>query len=251
MLKAKSTGLSINMPLLGVNIDHIATIRQIRSAVEPEPVYAAYICESNGADSIVAHLREDQRHINDRDVFLLKRAVKTRFNLEMSANPGIVEIACRLKPDQATLVPERRLEITTEGGLDVVKYGSKIRRVVDKLKSTGIEVSLFIDPVKRQIDAAKKAGVNVIELHTGAFAENYNSRKRNFFLKEIIKATDFAMNEGLIVNAGHGLDYHNVQEIARIRGITELNIGYAIVCRAALAGLAVAVRQMKELIVCH
>ncbi|MFH0827549.1 MAG: pyridoxine 5'-phosphate synthase [Candidatus Omnitrophota bacterium] len=236
------------MPELGVNIDHIASIRQIRKSTSPQLVLAASICEKAGADSIVAHLREDRRHINDADVFALRKNVKTRLNLEMSIAEDILDIVCRIKPDQATIVPEKRKEITTEGGLDVVLNSSKLKNAVKKLEANGIPVSFFIDPEKKQIEASVKLGIKRIELHTGRYAEAKNEAGRIKFLKQIKNAAAFGKKKGMRVFAGHGLDYLNVKEIAKIQEIEELNIGYSIVCRAALVGLSQAVREMKELI---
>lgn len=236
------------MPELGVNIDHIASIRQIRKSIAPQPVLAASICEKAGADSIVAHLREDRRHINDADVFALRKTVKTRFNLEMSIAEDIVAIACRIKPNQATIVPEKRKEITTEGGLDVVLNSNKLKNAVKKLEANGIPVSFFVDPEKKQIEASAMLGIKRIELHTGRYAEARNKAGRIKFLQEIKSAAAFGKKKGMKVFAGHGLDYLNVQEIAKISEIEELNIGYSIVCRAVLVGLFQAVREMKVLI---
>lgn len=235
------------MVRLGVNIDHIATLREVRHGIEPEPVFAALICQAAGADGIVAHLREDRRHIKERDLFILREVIKTKLNMEMSVSEEIVKIACQVKPDQATLVPEKREELTTEGGLDVCSHLKRIIMVREKLERNGIAVSLFIDPDKRQIAAVKKTGVRMVELHTGRYA-NSQGRQQDAHLKEIKAATSFARAAGLEVFAGHGLDYHNVTGIARIKGIEELNIGYSIVCRAALVGLDRAVKEMKELI---
>lgn len=236
------------MPELGVNIDHIASIRQIRKNKDPQPVSAAKICERAGADSIVVHLREDRRHINDRDVLALKQAIKTRLNLEMSIASDIVDFACRVKPDQATLVPEKRKEITTEGGLDVTSNFKKLKLVCKKLENNLIPVSLFIDPDKDQIEASWRLGVKRIELHTGRFAGAKNPGQKAKFLKQIKVAAELGRKKGLRVFAGHGLDYQNVREIARIKNIEELNIGYSIVCRATLVGLEQAVREMKVLL---
>ncbi len=233
---------------LGVNIDHIATLRQVRGGIEPQPVFAALLCEAAGADSIVVHLREDRRHINDRDLYLIKKAAKTKLNLEMSVASDIVDIACRVKPEQATIVPERRQEITTEGGLDVVSNFKRIKEVKERLEKSGIAVSLFIDPEKKQIDATKKMGIKMIELHTGRYADAKLKKEKDIYFKELENAVKYALNKNLIVNAGHGLNYFNVERVAKIKGIEELNIGYSIVCRAVLAGLDEAVRQMKELI---
>lgn len=233
---------------LGVNIDHIASIREIRKGKDPQPLLAALLCEAAGADSIVVHLREDRRHIKDRDLYLLRDAVRTKLNLEMSVASDIVNIACDVYPDQATLVPERRKELTTEGGLDVSGNMKKIAQAVNKLKKQNIEVSLFIDPLKAQIDASLKLAVKMIELHTGRYAEARTSSSKKGRLTELKKATKYAHDKGLIVNAGHGLDYHNVMAVAKINHIEELNIGYSIVCQAAIVGLGRAVREMKELI---
>lgn len=236
------------MPKLGVNIDHIATLRQVRKGIEPEPVFAALICESAGADSIVAHLREDRRHINERDINLLRQVTRTRLNLEMSVAQEIVEIAVKVKPDQATLVPERRQELTTEGGLDAVSNFKKIAKVKDTLERAGIVVSLFIDPDKKQIDASSKLGVDMVELHTGRYADAGNEKGEERFFEQLKQATAYSRKKGLVVNAGHGLNYYNVGRVAKIKGIEELNIGYSIVCRGALIGLERAVREMKALI---
>lgn len=236
------------MPFLGVNIDHIATLRQARRGIEPEPVLAALACERAGADSIVVHLREDRRHINDSDVRALRKTVRTKLNLEMSVSEKIVEIACRVRPDQSTLVPEKRQELTTEGGLDVAANLNKVKNAVKKLKSCGIEVSLFIDPDKKQIKASKEVGVGMIELHTGRYAEAKNKIDQEKYLNEIKNSARFGKSLGLIVNAGHGLDYNNVGRIARLKEIEELNIGYSIICRSVFVGLERAVREMKALI---
>jgi len=236
------------MPKLGVNIDHVATVREIRHGVEPEPVFAALICQKAQADSIVVHLREDRRHINDQDLYILKKVVKIKLNLEMSTAQDIVAIACEAKPDQATLVPEKRQEITTEGGLDVPANFKKIEKVSTRLEKEGIAVSLFIDPDKRQIDASKKLGVKMIELHTGRYADAETGNGQNSYFRELEKAVAYAQDKGLVVNAGHGLNYYNVVRVAQIKGIEELNIGYSIVCRAVIVGLERAVREMKMLI---
>ena len=237
------------MPKLGVNIDHVATLRQVRFGVEPEPVFAALICEASGADGIVVHLREDRRHIQDKDVLILRKTIKTKLNLEMSIAPEIVTIARKIKPDQATLVPERRQELTTEGGLDVAGNINKIRNTVKKLRDSGISVSLFIDPDKKQIEAAKKSGAKMIELHTGRYADAKGPKSEDKYFRELQKAVEFALDSGLVVNAGHGLNYYNVSRIAKIKGIEELNIGYSIICRAVMVGLSQAVKEMKELII--
>lgn len=236
------------MPSLGVNIDHVATLRQARGGNLPDPVYAAFLAEQAGAKSIVAHLREDRRHIQDQDVKLLRRKIKTKFNLEMCIAPEILKIACSIKPCQATLVPERRKELTTEGGLNVTANFKAISKAIKKLKKTGIQVSLFIDPDKKQVLAAKAADAQIIELHTGRYALAKNSRQREEFFNQLKQAVDDAQAQGLIVNAGHGLDYANVKRIAQIKGIVELNIGYSIICKALYVGLFAAVKEMQELI---
>lgn len=233
---------------LGVNIDHVASVREIRCGIEPDPVYAALISLSAGADSIVVHLREDRRHIKERDLFILRQVVKTKLNLEMSVAKDIVEIACRVKPEQATLVPEKRREVTTEGGLDLTANYDRVKQVVAKLSDCGIEVSLFIDPVKKQIDAAKKSGVDSIELHTGRFCDAKTLKTQNKFFEELKNAAKYAKRSGLKVFAGHGLNYYNVKKIVEIKEIEELNIGYSIICRAVLTGLEKAVKEMKALI---
>lgn len=236
------------MPKLGVNIDHIASLRELRHGIEPEPVSAALICEAAGVDSVVVHLREDRRHIKERDVYLLKEVLKSKLNLEMSVAKDIVEIACKVRPDQATLVPEKRQELTTEGGLDVVKNFKKIKKVLSCLEKCGITVSLFIDPVKSQIEASSKAGVKMVELHTGRYADAKNNKTREKYFKELERAVNYGLSKGLIVNAGHGLNYSNTARVAGIKGIEELNIGYSIICRAALIGLDRAVREMRALV---
>jgi len=235
------------MPKLGVNIDHVATLRQARGEWEPDVLYAVKICEKAGADSIVCHLREDRRHINDKDVRQIRKMVKTRMNLEMSINESIVKIACRIKPDQATLVPEKRQELTTEGGLNVVKYFKRIKKAAQQLQQKGIVVNLFIDPVKKQIDASKDSGAAMIELHTGRYARATTQQARLKELKKIKAMTRYAQHIGLIVNAGHGLKYDNTKAIAKIKGIEELNIGHSIIANSVFMGLANAVREMKKL----
>lgn len=236
------------MALLGINIDHIATLRQARREFDPDPVKAALICEKAGADSIVAHLREDRRHIIDSDVLRLKKSLKIRFNLEMSIAKGIVDIACKIKPDQATLVPEKRQEITTEGGLDVVKNFTKIKKASKELTANGIEVSLFIDPIKEQIDKTLEAGVNIIELHTGCYDLAKTKAGTARELKKIKDMTKYARSIGLTVNAGHGLKYHNTKIIAEIPGMHELNIGHSIIAHSAFVGLERAVKEMIDLV---
>ena len=232
---------------LGVNIDHVATLREVRHGIEPEPAFAALTAQTAGADSIVAHLREDRRHIKDRDLYILKEIVKVKLNLEMSIAEEVVTIACKVRPGQATLVPERRQELTTEGGLDVVSNLKKIKQAAERLEKSGIEVSLFIDPEKKQIDAAKKLRIKMIELHTGRYADAKNKKEEDKYFKELETAVKYAKDKGIHVFAGHGLNYYNVSRVAKIDGIEELNIGYSIVCRAVLVGLERAVREMKAL----
>lgn len=234
------------MAKLGVNIDHVATLRQARKGPFPDPVYAASICEKAGCNSIVAHLREDRRHINDNDIRRLRQSVKTRFNLEMSISAEIIDIACLVKPHQATLVPEKRKELTTEGGLDILKQKSKIKKAVKKLTESGIEVSLFIDPDKKHISAVTETGAKIIELHTGKYAAAKTQSQRNKLLQELAKAASFAQSLGLKVSAGHGLDYSNTQAVAQIPEIDELNIGYSIICRGIFIGLETAVKEMLK-----
>jgi pyridoxine 5-phosphate synthase len=233
---------------LGVNVDHVATLRQARRGKEPDPVHAAVLAEKAGCDSIVAHLREDRRHVNDRDIRLLKEVVKTKFNLEMSPADEIVKIALDVKPDEVTIVPERREEITTEGGLDVIKYREKLRKVIPQFHAHKIKVSLFIDPDLKQIEAAKEISADYIEIHTGVYAHAYEKGEYQRELESIVKAVELGLKIGLGVNAGHGLNYKNVVEIARIDGIQTLNIGHSIISRAIFVGMEQAVREMLELI---
>jgi pyridoxine 5-phosphate synthase len=234
--------------LLGVNIDHVATLRQARQGIEPDPVLAAFAAQNAGADSIVIHLREDRRHIQDRDLKVLRQAVKIKLNLEMSVAEEIVGIACTVKPDQATLVPEKRQEVTTEGGLDVAANPAKIKKAVDKLAANGIAVSLFIDPEKRQIDAAVKSGAGMIELHTGRYSGARNKAQEDRFFIQLAGAAKYAAKKGLQVFAGHGLNYQNVRRICTIPEIEELNIGHTIISRAIFVGMEKAVREMKGII---
>lgn len=235
---------------LGVNIDHVATLRQARRTWEPDPVAAASVAERAGADGITVHLREDRRHIQERDVEILRKTITTRMNLEMGMNADIIEIALRLKPDQVTLVPENRQEVTTEGGLDVVKELAKAKDAVRRFHDAGVRVSLFIDPVAAQIAASADSGAEFIEFHTGTFAncwpdESAAARQ----LDALLAGVEAAKKAGLRMNAGHGLTYYNVQDIARIPEIEELNIGHSIISRAVFSGLDAAVREMKRLIV--
>jgi pyridoxine 5-phosphate synthase len=234
------------MTRLGVNIDHVATVRQARRAAEPDPVAAAVLALLGGADGITVHLREDRRHIQDRDVRLLRQVVTSRLNLEMAAADEIVVFACDLKPDEATLVPEKRQELTTEGGLDVVANEAVVARAVQRLKGEGIEVSLFLDPDPRQIEAGRLLGVQAVEIHTGRYADARGADDRARELEALAAAAAFAKEQGLHVHMGHGLNYANVRAVARIPGVEELNIGHSIVARAVLVGLERAVREMKE-----
>jgi pyridoxine 5-phosphate synthase len=231
---------------LGVNIDHVATLRQARRARYPDPMYAALLAEEAGADSITLHLREDRRHIQDRDVTAMREALQTRMNLEMAVTEEMVKIAQRVRPQDVCLVPESRQEVTTEGGLDVLGQSARIKHSVAELAGAGIRVSLFIDPDEGQIEAARSVGAPVIELHTGAYAEAVGGARAREF-ERLRTAAKLAASLGLTVNAGHGLNYHNVEPIAAIPQIIELNIGHSIVARAVFDGLAKAVRDMKEL----
>lgn len=234
--------------LLGVNIDHVATIRQARGTRYPEPIQAALVAEQAGADAITLHLREDRRHIRDRDVELLRGILQTRMNLEMAATAEMGLIAARIRPADCCLVPERREELTTEGGLDVAGNQPYLTDFCARLTEAGVRVSLFIDAEPAQIEAAHAIGAPVIEIHTGHYAEARTPRERAETLARIRRAVDLGRSLGLQVNAGHGLDYHNVQAVAAIPGVHELNIGHAIIARALFAGLDRAVRDMKRLI---
>jgi pyridoxine 5-phosphate synthase len=233
---------------LGVNIDHVATVRQARRADEPDPAAAALLALLGGADGITVHLREDRRHIQDRDVRLLRPLVFNRLNLEMAAVDAIADIACEVRPDEATLVPERRQELTTEGGLDVAANEQAVARVVAKLQAAGIEVSLFLDPDVRQIELARQLGARAVEIQTARYSEARTAQARDDELAALRTATEFALDRGLHVHMGHGLNYTNVQAVAAIPGVEELNIGHSIVARAVLVGLERAVRDMKEAI---
>jgi pyridoxine 5-phosphate synthase len=236
------------LPTLGVNIDHVATIRQARRTVEPDPVAAAVLAELAGADGITVHLREDRRHIQDRDVRLLRQTVRTHLNLEMAATDAMVAIALEIAPDYVTLVPERREEITTEGGLDVAGQCDRIKAVVSTLQGAGIPVSLFIDATAAQIEASAAVEAQFIELHTGPYAEAKTDGDRDRELTVLALGTAQALGLGLRVNAGHGLTYWNTAPVARIPGMEELNIGHSIISRAVLVGLEQAVREMKALV---
>ncbi len=236
-------------PLLGVNIDHVATVRQARRTVYPDPVEAALAAETAGADGITVHLREDRRHIQDRDVEILRQVLKTRMNLEMAVTAEMIAIAERLRPQHCCLVPEKRTEVTTEGGLDVIGNEAAVRDACARLGRAGIEVSLFIDPDPAQIDASARCGAPVVELHTGAYADAEDEHARAKELARIAAAVAHGIARGLTVNAGHGLNYQNVEPVAAIPGINELNIGHAIIARAVMTGLPEAVREMKRLII--
>jgi pyridoxine 5-phosphate synthase len=236
------------MPHLGVNIDHVATLRQARRGVEPDPVWAAAQAELAGARCITLHLREDRRHIQDRDLELLRRTVQVKLNLEMAVADAIVDVACRVKPTQSTLVPEGRQEITTEGGLPVAGQEAKVAAAVKRLHAAGITVSLFIDPTPKEVEASAKVDADAVEFHTGEYANAAEGPGRDKQFARIVKAADLARKAGLVVHAGHGLNYVNVQPIAAIAGMTELNIGHSIISRAIFVGLPEAVREMVRLI---
>ncbi|AXK39919.1 pyridoxine 5'-phosphate synthase [Crenobacter cavernae] len=237
------------MIFLGVNIDHVATLRQARGTRYPSPVEAALVAESAGADLITLHLREDRRHIQDEDVRVMKQVLKTRMNLEMALTQEMVENALAIGPEDVCLVPEKREELTTEGGLDVIRYFDSVRDTTKVLLDAGIRVSIFIDADKRQIEAARDAGAGVIELHTGRYADAHHALERDAELTRIRDAAAFAKTLGFVVNAGHGLSYHNVKPIAAIAEIAELNIGHALVSHALFVGFPAAVREMKALMI--
>lgn len=232
---------------LGVNVDHVATIREARGTRFPDPVHAALIAEQSGADSITMHLREDRRHIQDHDIERMTSCLQTKLNFEMAATDEMRDIALRIKPADTCIVPEKREELTTEGGLDVIKNLGRIKDLCTAFNENTIQTSLFIDPDFAQIDATKEAGATVIELHTGSYAEMTDHNSRGAELALIIKAAEYADKLGLIVNAGHGLHYHNVREIASIPCLNELNIGHAMMARALFSGIAEATREMKQL----
>ena len=233
---------------LGVNIDHVATLRQARRGVEPDPVAAAVLAILGGADGITIHLREDRRHIQDRDLRLLRPVVTHRLNLEMAAVDAVVDLACEVKPDEATLVPERREELTTEGGLDVIRNEAAVQKAIDRLRDAGIEVSLFIDPDPAQAETSRRLGAAAVELQTASYSEAKTPAQRQAELEKLAKVARQANVMGLHVHMGHGLNYHNVQAVAAIAEVEELNIGHSIVSRAVLVGLERAVRAMKEAI---
>ncbi len=249
--------MTVNMykrPLLGVNIDHVATLREARKITYPDPLQAALLAEEAGADGITLHLREDRRHIQDRDVELMRETLQTRMNLEMAVTEEMVCIAERIRPPHVCLVPEKREEVTTEGGLNVTGQIERITDVCQRMAAVGSEVSLFIDPDAEQIKAAAQAGAPAIELHTGAYAEAETPAELAAELQRIRDGVEVGRSLGLIVNAGHGLNYHNVEPVAAIEGINELNIGHSIIARAVFVGLKDAVKEMKQLILgsaCH
>lgn len=235
------------MVKLAINVDHVATLRQARGIAEPDPVLAAGICELAGASGIVVHLREDRRHIQDRDVRILRETVTTKLNLEMGATEEIIAIALQIKPDMVTLVPEKRAELTTEGGLDVVSGREHLTRVIGRMNDAGIPVSLFIDPEQAQIEAARQAGATFVEIHTGRYSDAVTEEEENREFTLIAAAVDAAHGAGLRVNAGHGLNYRNTEKVAGVAGIEELSIGHAVMARAILVGLDQAVREMLAL----
>jgi pyridoxine 5-phosphate synthase len=236
------------MARLGVNIDHVATVRQARRTNEPDPVWAAALAELAGADCITLHLREDRRHIQDRDLRILKETVTVKLNLELACEDAVLDIACQVRPTQATLVPERREEVTTEGGLDVISNRSRVENAVRRLTDAGIIVSLFIDPDQRQIHAARDLKAVAIELHTGQYALAAEGSDQDQQLEILRSASALAVEQGMVLHAGHGLNYRNVQPVARIPDLCELNIGHSIVARAIMVGFEQAVREMKRLI---
>jgi pyridoxine 5-phosphate synthase len=236
------------MPQLGVNIDHVATVRQARRTYEPDPVWAAALAEMGGADGITLHLREDRRHISDRDLRVLRETVTVKLNLEMACEPEILAIACEVKPSQATLVPEKREEITTEGGLDILGQRDRVAQAVDRLRQAGVEVSLFLDPDLRQIEEAARLRVDAVELHTGQYALAAPGPAQAKELENLKTIGAAVRKAGLALHAGHGLTYRNVRPIAVIEGMHELNIGHSIVARALMVGFEEAVREMKRLV---
>jgi pyridoxine 5-phosphate synthase len=235
------------MPQLGVNIDHVATVRQARRTNEPDPVWAAALAEMGGADGITLHLREDRRHISERDLRILRETVTVKLNLEMACEPDILAIACEVKPDQATLVPEKRQEITTEGGLDVAGQQDRVAKAIDQLKQAGISVSLFLDPDPRQIEAAARLAADAVEIHTGRYALTIGSAQE-LELENVRKTGVMIRQAGMTLHAGHGLTYRNVRPVAAVDGMHELNIGHSIVARAIMVGFEEAVREMKRLV---
>jgi pyridoxine 5-phosphate synthase len=236
------------MPRLGVNIDHVATVRQARRAPEPDPVHAAVLAELGGADGITVHLRSDRRHIQDRDVEILRQVVKTRLNLEMGATQEMLKVALTIKPDQVTLVPERREELTTEGGLDVVLNSVQLKPTVKMLEEGGIHVSLFVDPDLEQVKESHRIDARAVEINTAAYADARDPRSRDAALRKVVDAARLGIKLGLGVHAGHGLTYQNVGPISRVPEMAELNIGHSIVARALMVGMERAVREMVEVL---
>ncbi|MFK7777044.1 MAG: pyridoxine 5'-phosphate synthase [Gimesia sp.] len=236
------------MPALGVNIDHVATVRQARLTYEPDPVWAAVLAELGGADGITLHLREDRRHIQDFDLYTMKKTVQVKLNLEMAAEEEMTKIALDVLPEQVSLVPEKREELTTEGGLDVIANFERVKNCVNQLQDAGIEVSLFIDPDREQIAASKKAGVHAVEIHTGRYADATSSAEQDVEYETLVNVSEFTVEQGMKLHMGHGLTYRNVSRIASIPNVSELNIGHSIVSRAVLVGMEQAVREMKALI---
>lgn len=236
------------MPLLGVNIDHVATVREARKTNEPDPVWAATLAELGGADAITVHLREDRRHIQERDLRVLVESVAVPINLELACAEDVLGIACEMRPYQATLVPERREEVTTEGGLDVVGGRKRVAEAVKRLQDAGIKVSLFLDPDEKQLAAGAELGVDAIELHTGAYAHASAKHESEPELATLVKASQQIRSAGILLHAGHGLTYRNVKPVAAIAEMRELNIGHSIIARAIMVGLEQAVRDMKRLV---
>jgi pyridoxine 5-phosphate synthase len=236
------------MPRLGVNIDHVATLRQVRGGREPDPVWAAVLAELGGGDVITIHLREDRRHIQERDLRLLRQTVGVRLNMELAVEPGVIALALEVRPDQATFVPERREELTTEGGLDVAGQCDRVAEALARCRAASIDVALFIDPDPRQVEAAAKVGATAVEFHTGRYANAFEGPDRNRELDALKAAAVTALTSGLELHAGHGLNYQNVAAVARLDRMEELNIGHSIISRAVFVGLAQAVREMKACI---
>jgi len=241
------TNRRTTMPQLAINVDHVATIRQARGISQPDPVFAASLCELAGASGIVVHLREDRRHIQDRDIYLLRQTIKTKMNLEMGANTEIIDIALDVVPDMITLVPEKRQELTTEGGLDVISQSEKLKKVIDSFTTANIPVSIFLDPDTDQIKAAQDIGATFVEIHTGRYCDAVTEQQRDKEFELIAASADEAYQLGLIVNGGHGLDYHTTGRIAALETIDELSIGHAVISRAVFTGLEKAVQDMLEI----
>lgn len=243
-----SSRLKRTMPSLGVNIDHVATVREARKTNEPDPVWAAMLAELGGADGITLHLREDRRHIQDRDLRVMKETVQVKMNLEIAIAESVVETAMEVRPEQISLVPEKREEVTTEGGLDVLGNKDRIAEIVRRATQADIEANLFIDPDLAQIEAAVAVGAHAVELHTGRYADAESSSAADAEFDTLLEAAQYAQQKGLLVHMGHGLTYRNVRRIAEINGVQELNIGHSIVARAVMVGFEKAVREMKQLV---